>query len=419
MKIALIYNFDPSAWVSCQRITRNLAAAYHSRQELQVKDFHFDGIQNFKLWETINAIVGFRPDQIVYLDHRPHPLEFHRLLWPKLLINGQKPGVTFHLYGDFTLDFARWKQLGDILVGVKVRWYAASTRQKWMLEKLFQQKVSVCPFPFSHQDFQFNPDIRKKLRADMGINENKHIFLYTGRLSEQKRIGQLIKSFHRHTQNDKDAELWLVGNFDDISETFIGKSKAHGKYKQKIDQILGRVQDPRIVIINFCSSDVLAGLYHVADCFVSFSVHNDEDFGMSVLEAGVTGLPLFLTSWGGFKDFVLNTNHPHAHLIGVQLSPQGKKLNAQDLKAGWKKMRHAFSVSERQKISQVFYQQYSVATISKQIVSDLNALEAFSGFTKLMENLVLRERYMKTPFKSESSETFNQLYSEVYEQYTR
>jgi glycosyltransferase involved in cell wall biosynthesis len=50
----------------------------------------------------------------------------------------------------------------------------------------------------------------------------------------------------------------------------------------------------------------LLKVYQGADVFMNLSVHNDEDYGMSVAEAQFVGLPVGLTDWGGLASF----HHP-------------------------------------------------------------------------------------------------------------
>lgn len=51
------------------------------------------------------------------------------------------------------------------------------------------------------------------------------------------------------------------------------------------------------------STEELVSVYHASDLFVSFSTFNDEDYGMSLAEALMCGLPAVLSQWEDFSSY--------------------------------------------------------------------------------------------------------------------
>ena len=76
MKIAIIYSQTESLWISCKSIVKNLKVAYeHSFTSDECMHFNYNPeLSRCSAYSLAAKIVLFRPDKIVFLDHRPHPL---------------------------------------------------------------------------------------------------------------------------------------------------------------------------------------------------------------------------------------------------------------------------------------------------------------------------------------------------------
>ncbi len=93
-KIACIFSFKMSSWVSCQKIVFNLHKSYQLNKNLNLLNFNYSADQNsLEVLKTAQAIEAAQPDTIIILDHKPHPLSLFQLLQNLL-----KPKVPFLVF---------------------------------------------------------------------------------------------------------------------------------------------------------------------------------------------------------------------------------------------------------------------------------------------------------------------------------
>lgn len=119
----------------------------------------------------------------------------------------------------------------------------------------------------------------KDLKLQLGIDDNSFVFLYVGRVSNEKRLKELLSMFVqvKKTTGDK-AKLIIVGD---------GPAK---KSLQKRSVKLGI--DKQVVFTGFVQRDDLAKYFAIADLFVSASV--SETYSMTVTESLAANVPVLL-----------------------------------------------------------------------------------------------------------------------------
>lgn len=141
---------------------------------------------------------------------------------------------------------------------------------------------------------------KKKLRARFGLPEDEIIFLCLGRLSpdEKMEMAPLLKAFAgliRASELGGEARLLIVGREHNEGYVNILLDLA---YKLEIKD--------RISIITDYDAQDIPLYYGVADIFVSPSDNIQETFGLSVIEAMASGLPVIVSDWDGYRDTVVN-----------------------------------------------------------------------------------------------------------------
>ena len=81
-KIACLFSFKESNWVSCQKIVFNLHKSYGFCPDFQLENFNYphetESTEQLEL--TAKKILQFDPDVISIMDHRPHPLHLFTIL---------------------------------------------------------------------------------------------------------------------------------------------------------------------------------------------------------------------------------------------------------------------------------------------------------------------------------------------------
>jgi glycosyltransferase involved in cell wall biosynthesis len=145
-----------------------------------------------------------------------------------------------------------------------------------------KNKISVIPFGVDLE--QFHPRNEKKESC---------VFLFVGRLSRThyfKGVENLLRAFYEVVQKKKDARLVIVGD-GDLRDSY-----------EKIVQKLG-IND-RVQFLGTVSDDTLPEIYRRASALVLPSTDNSETFGMVLLEAMASGVPVIASRLLGVASVV-------------------------------------------------------------------------------------------------------------------
>ncbi len=310
MKFAFVFSSEESSWVSCQVITPNLFAAYKKEfSGEEFRSFHYGECTNkYEYRKIIDQIVEYAPDKIIFLDHKPHPGEMIKDLYKKY--QGESlPSLYIHIFGDFSLYTKQWHGLESYLKKFPVKFIAASHRQQRFFDQFVDEDCfsDYCHFPVDESLYRFDSNIRERARKDLGLEKYDKVFLYTGRLSAQKNISQLLNCFNQYLSlTNKNDAIVIAGAFDNIGYPFFGQYYPEGfNFYSFIDLIenLDENIKERVIYAGNLSSNQLLNYYNASDIFISLSLHNDEDYGMSPAEAITCGMPSILSDWGGYASF--------------------------------------------------------------------------------------------------------------------
>ncbi len=134
----------------------------------------------------------------------------------------------------------------------------------------------------------FDPNFYTPTKRSRG---EKFIFLCVAEHTPRKNLSVLIHCFEQAFQNVKDVRLILkLGLHGE------GDIRSHITQPNKVSMHRGRS----------LSEANLAGLYKSAHCFVLPT--RAEGFGMPILEAMATGLPVIVTNYSGHLDFCTEEN---------------------------------------------------------------------------------------------------------------
>ncbi|PKN53074.1 MAG: hypothetical protein CVU55_03800 [Deltaproteobacteria bacterium HGW-Deltaproteobacteria-13] len=152
---------------------------------------------------------------------------------------------------------------------------------------LINQKVSnTCLVPFGVDLNLFNPNKKEdNLRRKFKIGNDELILVYHGRFHKDKRIDILIDSLARLPKSLK-ARLLLIGD--------------QPLYKDIHNQVEG---NGNIILYPYTKNqDLLSRMLASSDIYVSASPF--ESFGLSLVEAQASGLPVVAMKGGGIPEVV-------------------------------------------------------------------------------------------------------------------
>jgi glycosyltransferase involved in cell wall biosynthesis len=429
MKLAFIYSFEQSTWKSCQTITKNLKATYKLITPAnQTKDFDLnDHTTSFELLQAAQDITAYLPDAIVILDHKPHPYKMldiiHKVYIDKKI--KKLPQIIIHVFGDFTLYSAEWLKIEKTLKNFSVKLVCASDSQTDLVRKFLKNKnmgLYKCPFPVDSKEFFFDQKARDKYRKTLNFKSNQTLYVYTGRLSLQKRVIDLIMDFATYLKvSNDDAYLFLAGEFDDLGNPFKGVYSKEGGFFQSYSKFYNSLDENiknRIRYMGNLTSEELKSFYSAADVFVSLSVHNDEDYGMSPAEALCTGLPAILTAWAGYKSFKLKNNE--CILIPTAIGEVTISYNKpQFLKTLFLTKNNIIEIrNNRLKLQKINADYLSVAKNRLTIQKILEEkIPRFSGFSPLLKQLSVAFKGHPPFLETKIEYTYTDLYKKIYDSY--
>jgi glycosyltransferase involved in cell wall biosynthesis len=139
----------------------------------------------------------------------------------------------------------------------------------------------------------FNPEIyseteKQNLRKSLEIDENDFVFIFIGRLVNDKGINELVNAFCNLTMTNKNVKLLLVGGFKGESDLLP---------KQTWEKITTHEQ-----IITVGQQKDVKPFLAMSDALVFPSYR--EGFPNVVLEAGAMGLPSIVTNINGSNEII-------------------------------------------------------------------------------------------------------------------
>ncbi|MGH6950201.1 MAG: glycosyltransferase, partial [Vitreimonas sp.] len=161
---------------------------------------------------------------------------------------------------------------------------AASPSQAERLKEYGVEGVDLVPMGVDLK--LFDPRRRsRELRARMGAGEATTVVLYAGRLCAEKRPLTLVEAFERLPRHS-DAQLWIVGDGP-----------------QRADVVAAAQRNPAIRVLAYAAERArFAELLASADVYVSAGPF--ETFGLSVIEAQASGLPVVGVDAGALRERV-------------------------------------------------------------------------------------------------------------------
>lgn len=424
MKVAIVYSFNPSDWFSCTVINKNLRHAYEfalGAENILYVDYTRDRKVEKK---DLDAIVEQGIKKIIFIDHQPTPVDF--LLKFKKLHESYLKEIeyTIHVFGDFPLYLREWRTVFEILDGLKLKFIAASKKQVNFVNNFLNQKniVEQCPFPVNKQEFNFNTEVRKEARLKLGFQDEDQVFIFTGRLTFQKRIREMVEVFLDLLKTNRlpnTAKLLLVGSVDQQGIPYLGFHQLLGEYYRDLEKVLDRFPKQRknIIMSGRVRNDELKGYYNAADAFLSLSTYHDEDYGMSIAEALCCGLPCILTDWAGYSSFQLSEKPEYCQLVKTHLS---KVIPEIELEVFEKKIQE-FQRDQynRSSIQDLYHEHFSIEYASQLLAgiqeTEFLKFEGTTDFTKRVTN----EQFLRGNefLRQESHREYNSLYFEAYKYY--
>lgn len=177
-----------------------------------------------------------------------------------------------------------------------------------LLRTLGVEDVQILPLGVDLADF--GPDRRDpELRRQLGLEGDQPLLIYVGRMDIEKRPDIIVEAF-RKLPESLGARIVLLGQ---------------GPQKEEFEAL----RDPRIITPGFVTDRATLARYLAsADLYVS--AMPNETFGVSVIEAQASGLPVVGVDGGAMPERVL----PGMGLLGPVADVNAMAANIQTVLAG-------------------------------------------------------------------------------------
>lgn len=146
------------------------------------------------------------------------------------------------------------------------------------------QDSRIVYVPHSIKQFQrISTRSKRAIRTEYGFGDEHDIFLYVGRIDENKGLGCLISAFVRLYKQSTMCRLIIAGNGD----------------FQSILKIIPSFVRNSIMFVGFAENDILDELTRMADIGVVPSYY--EEFGYTAAEMLMAGIPVICSDTSGLQ----------------------------------------------------------------------------------------------------------------------
>lgn len=154
------------------------------------------------------------------------------------------------------------------------------------IRKVDGKKITLIPNFIDLSRFRKTIRSKKKFLKKIGVDDSKKILLYVGRIHESKGIQYVMESIKGLNLN-----FLIVGNDVGYLPTLKNLAKKRGIEK-------------KVFYFQGVNDKMLSNFYAVSDFFVLFSEW--EGFGITVIEAMASGLPVIVSDRGALPFLVKN-----------------------------------------------------------------------------------------------------------------
>ncbi len=161
--------------------------------------------------------------------------------------------------------------------------------------------------PFFADEQMLSPlstEQQEEYRKHFGFDPDDVVFLYVGRITSEKNVHSILSVFKKLVKLYPNVRLLIVGPIDDVKfeEFESGPNALDVLFSKLLDE--NRDVKERVRMLPYIDQEALPILYNIADVFMNLTIHHDENFGLTQVEAMSCGTPVIGTSWGGLKDTI-------------------------------------------------------------------------------------------------------------------
>lgn len=201
----------------------------------------------------------------------------------------------------------------DLKNAAEIHFTAESEKEEYLKAGLPFKKAIIVPNPLG---FQSNDIVSRYIdfRRKFGIEKDKKVVLFLGRLNWKKGLDTLIPAFSQVIKKEPKAVLVIVGPDNE-------------NYKKQVELEIRNWKleiDKDVIFTGVLTGNNKISAFQGGDIFILPSY--SENFGMAVIEAMYFGLPVIITKYVGVAPYVSKSQ------AGIVIEKDEKELSEAILK---------------------------------------------------------------------------------------
>ncbi len=223
--------------------------------------------------------------------------------------NGWRGKTIFQALGGFPRGANKFRDIMPYLYQSDAIWFTSTADRDIYYEFIDLDKPTpeAVYLPFGVNLETYFPlksgEAREKLRKDWGVKPDDFVLVYTGRVTIEKNLHTTLRAVAELIHSGTPVKLVVVGRFEDVP---FSEFRMHPMdLEDKVQALIASLQiSEDVIILGWQSSEELNEVFNASDAFINLTLHHDENFGLSQIEAMSAGVPVIGTAWGGLKDTI-------------------------------------------------------------------------------------------------------------------
>ena len=278
-----------------------------------------------------------------------------------------------YLHNRYNIGFVWW-EFGEI----PPAWISKLNiyHELWAGSRFLQDAFAAAStVPVVHMELPIPPIEASTLsRADLGLPDDKHIFLFVFDMNGESRKNPLavIQAYREAFAPHFDDTLLILKTHN------LERNPAQA---QQLNCAMNEVSG--LLMGEYLCREQMNGLFHACDAYVS--LHRAEGLGVTMAEAMQIGKPVIATGYSGNMDFMTPENsYPVSYQMvtlkkNYQYFPKGLRWAEPNIEEAASFMRRVVNCPEEarrkgQLAQQTIQEQYGVETVTKKMVERLEAI---------------------------------------------